>query len=237
MSPWRGGRLPHLSFVPRKPEPLGVELKTLCDSTTGVMLFLEICEGKERMPLKKFEDTYTHTVATTLRLTEPYANTGRAVYGDSWFASVPTTVAVMKEHSNHYFGDVKTAHRGYRARRSRARRPRRACSSRTSRRKIGSSSSRSATARARAASACSSRRAAPRWRASACPMSTPRTRPAGCGLAATARTCTLWARRRPWSSTSAPWGSRASTRTTAAASTTTRWRSASAARRGRRVLR
>mmetsp|Transcript_17760 Transcript_17760/g.41335 ORF Transcript_17760/g.41335 Transcript_17760/m.41335 type:complete len:194 (-) Transcript_17760:706-1287(-) len=110
MSPWRGGRLPHLSFVPRKPEPLGVELKMCCNATTGVMLFGEICEGKERMPLKKYEEKYAHTVATTLRLIEPYANTDRAIYGDSWFASVRNTVALKKEFGLYFVGDVKTAH-------------------------------------------------------------------------------------------------------------------------------
>ena len=40
MIPWKGnsggaGSVPHLSFVKRKPEPLGVELKTVCDCTTG----------------------------------------------------------------------------------------------------------------------------------------------------------------------------------------------------------
>ena len=40
MIPWKGnsggaGSAPHLSFVKRKPEPLGVEIKTVCDCTTG----------------------------------------------------------------------------------------------------------------------------------------------------------------------------------------------------------
>ena len=40
MIAWKGnsgvaGAVPHLSFVKRKPEPLGVEIKTVCDCTTG----------------------------------------------------------------------------------------------------------------------------------------------------------------------------------------------------------
>ena len=40
MIPWKGntgaaGLVPHLSYVKRKPEPLGVELKTVCDCSTG----------------------------------------------------------------------------------------------------------------------------------------------------------------------------------------------------------
>ena len=43
------GNLPHLSFIRRKPEPLGTELKTCACGKTGVMLFLEVQKGKEGM--------------------------------------------------------------------------------------------------------------------------------------------------------------------------------------------
>ncbi len=41
MIPWKGntgaaGLVPHLSYVKQKPEPLGVESKTVCDCSTGV---------------------------------------------------------------------------------------------------------------------------------------------------------------------------------------------------------
>ena len=46
MIQWTGisgpGGLPHQSFVPRKPQSLGCEVKTVCDCSTGVMLYLEI---------------------------------------------------------------------------------------------------------------------------------------------------------------------------------------------------
>ncbi len=42
MSAYRGKGMPHLSFVKRKPEPLGCELKTVADGLTGIMLFLEV---------------------------------------------------------------------------------------------------------------------------------------------------------------------------------------------------
>jgi hypothetical protein len=48
------GRLPHYSFVPRKPEPHGTEFKTVCDGRSGVMLFMEIQEKAEDMALKRF---------------------------------------------------------------------------------------------------------------------------------------------------------------------------------------
>ena len=40
--------IPTLDWVPRKPEPLGKELKTCCDGMSGVFLRLEIQEGKVR---------------------------------------------------------------------------------------------------------------------------------------------------------------------------------------------
>ena len=43
------GTLPNLSFVMRKPEPLGTEFKTIVDGLSGIMLWLEVQEGKDRM--------------------------------------------------------------------------------------------------------------------------------------------------------------------------------------------
>ncbi len=42
MCAWRGKDLPHLSFIPRKPEPYGVEFKSIADGESGVLLTLEI---------------------------------------------------------------------------------------------------------------------------------------------------------------------------------------------------
>jgi hypothetical protein len=49
-----GGLVPHLSYVKRKPEPLGVELKTVCDCSTG--------------------RTQTQTLTLTLTLSNPNPN-------------------------------------------------------------------------------------------------------------------------------------------------------------------
>ena len=40
------GNLPHISYVERKPEPLGTEFKTCCCFKTGIMLSLEIVRGR-----------------------------------------------------------------------------------------------------------------------------------------------------------------------------------------------
>ena len=54
--------MPHLSSVPRKPEPLGAEIKNLCDGESGVMLHIEIQEGKVKMARKKYCDCQIYNV-------------------------------------------------------------------------------------------------------------------------------------------------------------------------------
>jgi len=51
MSAWhprtsKNGGLPNISYIIRKPEPLGTEFKTVCCQSTGVMIWLEIQRGK-----------------------------------------------------------------------------------------------------------------------------------------------------------------------------------------------
>jgi hypothetical protein len=72
MFAWRGkggaGGMPHLSYTPpRKPEDLGCELKTVCDGTSGVMMHVEIQEGKTRMARKQCHQQCGATTSCTLR--------------------------------------------------------------------------------------------------------------------------------------------------------------------------
>jgi hypothetical protein len=103
----RGG-LPHLSFVKRKPKPLGSEFKTVACAKTGVMLHLEIQRGKEPMKHCKFVNELAATAACTLRLGLATKHCGQlsnddtpkdVFYGDSWFASVKTAVAMWEKVS------------------------------------------------------------------------------------------------------------------------------------------
>ena len=121
---WTGQGMPHLSFVKRKPEPLGCEVKNLCDGVSGVMLFLEIQEGKELMERKQFCRTHKCTTATTLRLAkgaglqEPDTlraedKPARVLVGDSWFASLETAKALKEQLGVGFIGNVKTAHKEY----------------------------------------------------------------------------------------------------------------------------
>lgn len=127
MSAWRGKqgkrdskKCPKLSWVPRKPEPLGTELKTAGCALSGMIITVEICKGKEtHKDLEFFKEKsrfdaseYGHTTATTLRLIKPWFGTQRVLGGDSWFASVKTAEACA-ERGIYFVGDVKTATRRF----------------------------------------------------------------------------------------------------------------------------
>jgi hypothetical protein len=44
----------HITKIPRKPEPVGAEIKDMCDGVSGIMLWLELMEGKLVMATKRF---------------------------------------------------------------------------------------------------------------------------------------------------------------------------------------
>ena len=76
MSAWRGYDsfecifvLPHKTKIVRKPEGVGAELKSLCDGESGILLHLEIMEGKDAQGVKEFSDRYPSSIALTLRIT------------------------------------------------------------------------------------------------------------------------------------------------------------------------
>ena len=117
--------IPFLSFVERKPEPLGAEIKVLADGNTGAFLNLELQEGAEAHEKHQWYDEYGHTTACSLRLLAPYykgprrpseawfkgpEQPTRAYYGDSWFMGVNAAEAIYLESGKviYPFGDVKT---------------------------------------------------------------------------------------------------------------------------------
>jgi hypothetical protein len=62
------GGLPNISFIKRKPKPLGTEYKNICCGVTGIVLHLEIQEGKVAMKTKPFFNRLGATAACALRL-------------------------------------------------------------------------------------------------------------------------------------------------------------------------
>jgi hypothetical protein len=125
MFEWKGksgfGGLPHLSYIKRKPKPLGTELKSVCEGTMGMCVFIEVQKGKVVMARKKWCRQYGATTACTVRLLDamhlseehevpPLA---RCVFADSWFASVSTALALRQHLGIHLTGSIKTAHKNF----------------------------------------------------------------------------------------------------------------------------
>ena len=83
--------IPHLTKIIRKPKGVGTEIKCVADGLVGIMLRIEICEGKEAESKKKWSHLPAGT-AQTLRLSEPWHGTGRIIVADSAFSSGTTAI-------------------------------------------------------------------------------------------------------------------------------------------------
>ena len=85
---WLGRSMPGLMVVLRKPTPIGLELHTLCCALSGILIYFEVYEGKERMEKAEYVGTYPKSVALSLRLTKPFHSLGKVLIADSWFGSL-----------------------------------------------------------------------------------------------------------------------------------------------------
>ena len=112
MLTWSGASQAHLSYIPRKPHPLGIQLKTICDGVSGVFLGFDPVEGAEQDAKKEFYSDFGSTTATTLRLAKRWFGSRRVVVADSWFGSLKTCEE-LRENGLHSVLCVKTGHRGY----------------------------------------------------------------------------------------------------------------------------
>ena len=90
------GNLLHLSYIFRKPEPLGTEFKTVACSATGALLFIELQRGKEGMKDSCYHQELISTASCTKRTMEATKGIGqKSIKGgtkdcflfDSWFSS------------------------------------------------------------------------------------------------------------------------------------------------------
>ena len=115
MSSWNGAdgefvaeEMPHKTKVARKPEGVGAEMKSLACGETGILLKLDIMEGKEANQRKDYAQLYGEGTAVTLRLTQEYYGTGRVFHADSAFSSVKTLLA-LQERGLHFMGMVKNS--------------------------------------------------------------------------------------------------------------------------------
>ena len=82
---------PAIDHVPRKPEPIGKEIKIVVDAICGFTLRIELQRGKADHVQQKHYAEYGHTIAQSVRLVEPWLGTDRVYAADSWFGSVTAT--------------------------------------------------------------------------------------------------------------------------------------------------
>jgi hypothetical protein len=103
---------PALTHMKGKPEPVSFMFKTMCCAETGIMVAMELQEGKEVMASRRYSsEGEKPSTAATLRLNDRSPSPGYIVIGDSWFASLNTLLKLKKQ--GHYFmGMIKTAHSG-----------------------------------------------------------------------------------------------------------------------------
>ena len=80
--------LPSVDHVPRKPQPIGKEIKAVADGQSGMMQRLEFQRGKHEHKKQPYFADYGHTIAQSVRLTEPWHDSKRRYDADSWFGGV-----------------------------------------------------------------------------------------------------------------------------------------------------
>ena len=119
MSAWcpqttKTGGLPAISFVLRKPEPLGTELKVKADAETKINLKLEIQEGKEAMQAKGPHHLGA-TAACTHRLAAgkygPDDSQRSLLIADSWFGTYQCALNLFLFYGIEAVLCIKTGHR------------------------------------------------------------------------------------------------------------------------------
>ena len=107
------GKLPNISYIICKPEPLGTEYKTICCPSTGVMTYMEIQRGKEGMKNMRLQKELGATTACTIRCAEGShqggVNLKTVIKGDAWFGSVKCAVELAKR-GRAFVGQIKSNH-------------------------------------------------------------------------------------------------------------------------------
>ena len=105
---WINEGLPMYIAIDRKPED-GCEIQNTCDGISGVMLYLKIVKAAEDVEGGEHDDAgLPHGGKVLKELVLPWANTNRIVCADSYFASVPVALELLKIGLR-FIGVVKTA--------------------------------------------------------------------------------------------------------------------------------
>ena len=73
------GNLPHLSYIFRKPEPLGTDFKTVACSVTGALLSTKVQRGKQGMKDSRYQQELGATAACTKWMMEETKGIGQVL--------------------------------------------------------------------------------------------------------------------------------------------------------------
>ena len=92
---WTGLGLVYLTYMPRKPSPVGVMFKVTASDETGIFLHAEIVDGAAVERKERYVEEFKATTACTLRFTYKWWATGHIVVGNSWFGSVRTVEELL----------------------------------------------------------------------------------------------------------------------------------------------
>ncbi len=116
------GGLPNISYILRKPEPLGTEFKCVVCPITKVMIHLEIQRGKVGMSSQPHNKTLGATAGCAVRIAQRTSQTSldgivETVKGDAWFGSVRSVCNVSLCEKNgvgkEAFFQLKNNSRGF----------------------------------------------------------------------------------------------------------------------------
>ncbi len=106
----------HVTKIQRKPKGVGFELKSSADGYSGILLRIEMQEGKLVKEPKEYErepDKIPFHAAIVLRLlSKSYHGTGRIIVGDAAFGSL-TTCTELYRRGLYFLGVIKTACSGF----------------------------------------------------------------------------------------------------------------------------
>ena len=105
--------IPHLTKIARKPQGVGAEMKAVACGDSGMLLGLDIQEGKERNSQKKYVAAYGAGAAVVLLLCEHWLGVYRIVVVDSACASRKLLIALLALFGMAMMGAVKTASTGF----------------------------------------------------------------------------------------------------------------------------
>ena len=82
--------------MPLKPEGVGFLIKAVACGRSRIIFGMELQESPSAMDKKEFSMQMMKSAACTLRIVKSYFGTKRCVVGDSWFASVPCAIELLK---------------------------------------------------------------------------------------------------------------------------------------------